>query len=317
MIYYPYSENWSPEMKINYAVTHHPLVTEQWNYGALYNQQGGYVNTVYVDDDYAFGNPTYIVTYDDGLQQSDFESGNLPFEAKNYAVSVSDRNYNPVTYRNQVQSIPFPQNPNCRKELRIRDGRWTLLRESFGIFEGGIEFAAAMTIDVSQVNIPGQPNSPTILVRRDAHGWGYVGVRRNAIREMKKDEKKFVHLGIYISYWCEGDPDKMLFIYEYDRPNLFSTNSLQWSKAVAAAANLISDPNQRERVAAFANQGIQPLVQALLNGTTQSSIVHYSLLGANAVIANQRIPTSGIRPSLINGHRPYGSSNACVTLVVD
>ena len=317
MIYYPYSENWSPEGKINYAVSHHPLVTEHWNYGALYSSQGSFLNDVYIDDDYAFGNPTYIVTYDDGLQQSDFESGNLPFEAKNYAVTISDRNYNPVTYRNQTQSIPYPQNPGCRKELRIRDGRWTLLKEGFGIFEGKIEFAAAMTIDVSQVNIPGQPNSPSILVKRDAHGWGYVGVKRDFIRKMQRNPDAFVHLGIYISYWCEGDPDKMLFIYEYDRPNLFSTNSLEWSQAVAAAANLISNEDQRERVSAFANQGIQPLVQALLNGTTQSRIVHYSLLGASAVIANQRIPTAGIRPSLINGYRPYGSSNACVTLAVD
>ncbi|MFZ9717819.1 MAG: hypothetical protein ACO3BD_00555 [Chitinophagaceae bacterium] len=228
-----------------------------------------------------------------------------------------DKNYNPTTFRNQTQSLPYPQNPTCRKELRIRDGRWTLLKEGFGIFEGRIEFAAAMTINTSEVSIPSNGTSPTILTEREAHAWGYIPLKRDLIRRMRRDDNLFVHLGIYVSYWCGGDPDKMLFIYEYDRPNLFSTNSLAWSQAIAGSTNLVEDEDKRNRLTAFANQGLQPLVQAFLNGTSESKIVHYSILGANAVTANQRVPTAGIRPSLINGYRPYGTSSACVTLVVD
>lgn len=317
IIYYPYSENWDPQANLNYAVSHHPLVTEHWNYGALYNTQGKLLNEVYLDDDYAYENPSYLITYDDGLQASDFEGGQLPFQAKNYAVSIMDKNYNPLTYRSEGVARPFPQNPTCRKELRIRDGRWTLLKEGFGIFENRIEFAAAMTINTSEVSIPSNGTSPTILTKREAHAWGYIPLKRDLIRRMKKDEKLFVHLGIYVSYWCGGDPDKMLFIYEYDRPNLFSTNSLAWSQAIGAGIGLVADSARRDSIAAFGRQGLQPLVQALLNGTSESKIVHYSILGANAVTANQRVPTAGIRPSLINGYRPYGTSSACVTLAVD
>ena len=55
----------------------------------------------------------------------------------------------------------------------------------------------------------------------------------------------------------------------------------------------------------------------LLEGTAKSKIEHFSLVGSNAVIANQRNPTNGAFPSLIHGFRPYGTNATAVTLVVD
>jgi hypothetical protein len=109
----------------------------------------------------------------------------------------------------------------------------------------------------------------------------------------------------------------MLFIYEYDKPNTFSENALEWSNVITAGLGMIGDDATRATVSALASAGLAPLVKALLEGTAKSRIEHYSIIGSNAVWANQRVPTNGTNPSLLNGFRPYGSNDKMVTLVID
>jgi hypothetical protein len=63
--------------------------------------------------------------------------------------------------------------------------------------------------------------------------------------------------------------------------------------------------------------GIAPLVKSLLEGTANSRIEHYSIIGSNAVWTNQKVPTNRSNPPLLNGYRPYGTNSVMVTLVID
>jgi hypothetical protein len=86
MIYFPYSENWPSQSDMGYAVSYHPLTTDEWNYGKSYDASGNLLPDVIVNDEYAYEHPTYILTYDDGLTLDDFSNGNMPIEAENYRV---------------------------------------------------------------------------------------------------------------------------------------------------------------------------------------------------------------------------------------
>jgi hypothetical protein len=315
-IYFPYSENWDPLAEMSYAVSYHPLTNMEWNYGRFYNAQGTLLNEVTVDDEYAYETPTYIITYDDGLKVEDFRNGTLPVDAATYSIGLTDDEYNPFTFQ-KTTTIPNPS--PCTQELRVKDGRWTLLRNGYGIFEGKIEYAVSVTVNVSEVSVPTQnpQSNPIIQVNRTGHAFGYQKIKRRKIKDMRRDVSKFISFGLNVSPWCAQQPDKMIFLYEYDKPNIFSENALEWSQLLAQGANLVGDSTNREQINNFANQGLAPLVKVLLEGTAKSKIEHYSIIGSNAVWANQRVPTNGTYPPLLNGFRPYGKNEVMATLVID
>jgi len=315
-IYFPYSENWNPNDVINYTLTYHPLTNVEWNYGMFYDAAGNPLYEVTVDDEYAYSTPTYIITYDDGLKVSDFDNGNMPIEATTYVIGLTDDEYNPIKIQNsEVLPNPSP----CNTELKVKDGRWTLLRNGYGIFEGKIEFAVAITKNVSEVSIPNQnpQSNPIIQSNRSAHGWGYLKIKRSKVKKMQRDINEYVSFGLNISPWCSGQPDKMMFLYEYDKPNIFSSNSLQWSNLLTAGVGLVSDSATRSTLSSLVSSGIAPLVKNLLEGTANSKIEHYSIIGSNAVSANQRQSSNATTPSLLNGYRPYGMNSVMVTLVIE
>jgi hypothetical protein len=315
-IYYPYSENFNPEAAVNYAVTSHPLNNNEWNYGMFFDAAGNPIYEVEVNDDYAYGTPTYIITYDDGLKLADFSNGNKPIEATKYFINITDDDYNPIL----MQSTQNEPNPSpCTSELRVKDGRWTLLQNGYGLFEGKIDFAVAVSRNLSEVTIPNQnpQSNPIIQIDRSAHAFGYVKLKRGKVRKMRDNLNEYIGLGIYVGPWCPDAPDKMMFLYEYDKPNMFSENAKEWSDFLTGAAGLIGDPATRSTIQGLTNAGLAPLVKVLLEGTAKSKIEHYSIIGSNAVSANQRIPTNGMTPSLLNGFRPYGTNSVNVSLVID
>jgi hypothetical protein len=185
-IYFPYSENWNPQAAVDYAVSYHPLTNVEWNYGMFYDASGNPLYEVTVDDDYAFGTPTYIITYDDGLKASDFSNGNIPVGASNYVIGLTDDEYNPTEILGTDSITPNPS--PCNKELRVKDGRWTLLHNGYGLFEGKIEYAVAVTVKVSEVTIPtiNPQTNPIIQTNRSAHAWGYQKIKRKKVKDMKK-----------------------------------------------------------------------------------------------------------------------------------
>jgi len=314
-IYFPYSENWDTQTAVNYAVTYHPLTNLEWNYGMFYDPQGNSLYEVTVDDDYAFGTPTYIITYDDGLKIEDFANGNQPIESANYVVGLTDDEYTPTT----VQTPITPNPSSCTKELRVKDGRWTLLRNGYGLFEGKIEYAVAVTVKVSEVSVPNQnpQSNPIIQTDRSAHAFGYQKIKRKKVKKMRDNTNEYISFGLSVSPWCAEQPDKMIFLYEYDKPNMFSSNALEWSNLLTAGVGLIGDSATRATISSLVSAGIAPLVKNLLEGTANSRIEHYSIIGSNAVWSNQGNPTNGANPSLLNGFRPYGKNEVMVTLVVD
>ncbi|MFN5646693.1 MAG: hypothetical protein ACK458_04170, partial [Sphingobacteriales bacterium] len=211
-------------------------------------------------------------------------------------------------------------NPSpCTSELRVKDGRWTLLQNGYGLFEGKIDFAVAVSRNLSEVTIPNQnpQSNPIIQIDRSAHAFGYVKLKRGKVRKMRDNLNEYIGLGIYVGPWCPDAPDKMMFLYEYDKPNMFSENAKEWSDFLTGAAGLIGDPATRSTIQGLTNAGLAPLVKVLLEGTAKSKIEHYSIIGSNAVSANQRIPTNGMTPSLLNGFRPYGTNSVNVSLVID
>lgn len=314
-IYFPYSENFLPSAQNNYAVTFNPLDNDEENYGTLYNFDGSILNGVTINDDFAYETPTYIVTYDDGLSYLDFTNGNPPIETKNYTLHLTDTNYNPITLENRPDTATSP----CTKELRVKDGRWRLIHNGYGLFEGKIEFAVATSLNTSEVTIPNQnpQSNPIIQIDRTAHAFGYKKMRRRKVKNMKKYISEYVDLGFYISPWCSGEPDKMMYLYEYDKPYFLASNAKEWSGILAAGAGLIGDSVIRAAVSSLASAGLAPLIKSLLEGTAESKIEHYSIIGSNAVYNNQGIPSNGMNPSSLNGYRPYGTNDVMVTLVVD
>ncbi len=316
-LYFPYSENFDPVAEISYAVTYHPLLNVEWNYGMFYDALGNPLYEVTVDDDYAFETPTYIITYDDGLKMEDFANGNMPIQAKNYSIALTDDEYSPDIIQTPPPTPPDPS--PCTRELRVKDGRWSLRKNGYGIFEGKIEYAIAVSLNLSEVTVPNQnpQSSPIILIDRTAQAWGYQKIKRGKIREMENDVLKYISFGLNVSPWCPDQPDKMIFLYEYDKPNIFSENALEWSGLLTAGVGLIGDPSTRATLSALASAGVAPVVKVLLEGTAKSSIEHYSIIGSNAVWANQRVPTNGMEPSILNGFRPYGKNSVLGTLVVD
>lgn len=167
-IYYPYSENFPENGNQDYTITYNPLYTDESNTGFLLSSiEGNPLYEVTVNDDYAFGAPTYIITYDDGLQLSDFENGQMPIEALTYNIGVTDDDYNPIRIIGEPYMGTAPNPSPCTRELRVKDGRWTLLRNGYGLFEGKIEYAVAVSNDVSEVTIPNQnpASNPNNFIR--------------------------------------------------------------------------------------------------------------------------------------------------------
>lgn len=205
------------------------------------------------------------------------------------------------------------------KTVKRKDGRWTLLSNGYGIFEGKIEFAAAVSTNVSEVNIPQQntQSNPIIKLDKTAQAWSYIKIKRKKVREMQRDLQSYVNFGMNVSPWCAQQPDKMLFLYEYDKPWLLSSNAKEFSDLLSAGIGLIGDSATRATLSALAGAGLAPVVKAVLEGTAQSQIEHYSIIGSNEVTANQGVPTNGIDPSLLRGFRLYGKSSVAVSLVVD
>jgi hypothetical protein len=312
-VYVPYSENFEGVTYNYYAVTYNPVYTVEENTGEVFNAvTGTYVDIVPVDDEYAWGTPTYIVTFDDGLNLADFNYG-MPIDATNYKITLTDDDYLPTV----IESVLDDPNPSpCTTELRVKDGRWTLLNNGYGLFEGKIEFACAVTRDLSEVTIPtqGSGSNPIIKIDKTAHAWAYIKIKRKKVKDMRDDLSKSVNFGLNVSPWCAGQQDKMIFLYEYDKPWLLSSHSKEFSEVIANAANLIADSTIRANVLAL---GIAPMIQAILEGTAQSQIEYYGIVGSNAVVANQGVPTNGIDPHLLNGFRLYGKSSVCASLVVD
>jgi len=317
-IYFPYSENWNAQAEVNYAISYHPLTNVEWNYGMFYDPIGNPLYEVTINDNYASGTPTYIITYDDGLKFSDFSNGNTPIGATNYVVGLTDNDYNPTVIQGTDTAITPNPSP-CNKELRVKDGRWTLLHNGYGLFEGKIEYAVAVTVKVSEVSIPTQnpQTNPIIQTNRSAHAWGYQKIKRGKVKDMRNDASKFISFGLNVSPWCAAQPDKMIFLYEYDKPNIFGSNAAEWAGLLTAGAGLIGDSATRATVSSLVSAGLTPLVKSLLEGKNSSRIEHYSIIGSNAVWANQKLPTNGTNPTLLNGYRPYGKNEVMATLVID
>jgi hypothetical protein len=181
----------------------------------------------------------------------------MPIEAENYRVTLTDEQYNSIVLQNQVAD---PNPSPCLSTLYVKDGRWTLLNNAYGIFENRIEFGVAVSRDISDVTIPNQhpQSNPIIQIDRKAQAWGYVRIKRNKVRRMQDSKNEYVSIGISVGPWCPGQPDKMMFLYEYDKPNMFSRNAAEWSNLLTAGVGLVGDSATRSTLSSLASTGVAP-----------------------------------------------------------
>jgi hypothetical protein len=321
-IYFPYSENYQNQnyqQTPTYAVTYDPLTNNEENEGEIFDfASGKYMYVSLVDDDFAYGTPTYIITIDDGLTYDDMVYNQAQFigDAK-FKIQLSDDDYNPIIFEGPGISVSNPPSNICsNRELRVKDGRWTLIHNGYGVFEGAIEFAVAFASDLNSVVTPiGTPDSNP-LINLKTQAWTYKKLKRSKVKKMINDPYEYVNFAMNVSPWCPGDPDKMLFLYEYDKPNLFSSNSKEFSGAIAGAMSLIGSPSTKALIAAIP---LAPVIKAVLEGSSVSRIEHYSIIGSDEVFQNQMMGTAAFDypGGLFRGYRPYGNSSVFVTLVVD
>jgi hypothetical protein len=316
-LYFPYSENFENQNYLGnpyYSLTYNPLTNDDENEGEIFDAvTGQYLHVSLIDDDFAYSTPTYIITIDDGLNYEDltFNLNNF-IKTPNYKINISDQSYNPITFQN-TSTLTNGGNV-CNTELRVKDDKWGLIQNGYGLFEGAIEFAVAVSNGVKEVSIPNQNPASNPILTLDASAFGYTKIKRKKVKQMRDNNDEFINIGLYVSKWCPGDADKMIFLYEYDKPWLLSENGKEFSEAITGTSSLIKDPVLRASVSLIP---LAPVVKALLEGTAKSRIEHYSVINSNAVNNNQRLGTQGITPNLLNGFRPYGKSSVFVTLVMD
>lgn len=322
-IYFPYSENFENQnfqQTPTYAVTYNPLINNEENEGEIFDYATGTFQYVsLIDDDYAYGAPTYIITIDDGLNNSDFASGTPTFLTDvKYKIQLSDDEYNPITFESSQISLtpPIEVNQCVNRELRIKDGRWTLIRNGYGLFEGAIEFAAAFAADLNSVVNPNGNVNSNPLIDLKTQAWTYKKLKRKTVKKMISDPNEYVNFNMNVSPWCPGNPDKMLFLYEWDKQTVFSAGAKEFSDGAGAALGLIGNEVTKAAISAIP---LAPIIKVVLEGSSISRIEHYSILGASEVYQNQRIGTaaSNYPNGLFREFRAYGNSSVFVTLVID
>ena len=322
-IYFPYSENFENQnyqQKPTYAVTYNPLTNNEENEGEIFDYATGtYQYVSLIDDEFAYNVPTYIITIDDGLNYNDF-AYDIPQFLNNvkYKIQLSDDDYNSITFESpQVSVTPPIENNQClNRELRVRDGRWTLIRNGYGLFEGAIEFAVAFAADLNSVVNPNGNVNSNPLIDLKTQAWTYKKLKRKTVKKMINDENEYVNFNMNVSPWCPGNPNKMLFLYEWDKQTVFSSGAKEFSDGAAAALGLIGNEATKAAIAAVP---LAPIIKVVLEGSSISRIEHYSILGSNEVYQNQRIGTaaSNYPNGLFREFRAYGSSSVFVTLVID
>lgn len=263
--------------------------------------------------------PTYIITIDDGLNYNDF-AYDIPQFLNNvkYKIQLSDDDYNSITFESpQVSVTPPIENNQClNRELRVKDGRWTLIRNGYGLFEGAIEFTVAFAADLNSVVNPNGNVNSNPLIDLKTQAWTYKKLKRKNVKKMINDENEYVNFNMNVSPWCPGNPNKMLFLYEWDKQTVFSSGAKEFSDGAAAALGLIGNEATKAAIAAVP---LAPIIKVVLEGSSISRIEHYSILGSNEVYQNQRIGTaaSNYPNGLFREFRAYGSSSVFVTLVID
>ncbi|MEI6946975.1 hypothetical protein V9K67_07205 [Paraflavisolibacter sp. H34] len=320
MIYFPYSENFPSNNSRNYTICYDPLYTNDSNTGLVFHAGSGeLLKEVTVDDDYAYEHPTYLLTYDDGLQHSDISSGLVPVKFSSYHKKFFNDDYR-SDFFNDTDSEQEQETSTtaCTTRLGVKDGRWTLLKNGYGLFEGGIDYAVAVSFGVSYVRIPGEtPGANPELIIGGATAWGYQKIRRKKVKQMQKNENEYCSFGMNVAPWCAGKPDGLVFLYEYDRPKKFGQSTKEWSGFVSRAALLISDPVTRQKVMDLSNNGVPPLVTVSLEGNSNSKVEQITQISSDDVWINQQQPSPFTKPSLLNGYRVYGSDDVNVTLVIE
>lgn len=318
-IYFPYSENYENynyQQNPTYSVTYNPLTNKEENEGEIFDYvTGTYKYVTLVNDDFAYTTPTYIITIDDGLTYDDMAYNAAAFVGSaKYKIQLSDDDYNPVVFENSQTPLPqpFEGSSTCvNRELRVKDGRWTLIHNGYGLFEGKIEFAVALASGVSSVITPIGTDTSNPLLNLNTESWTYKALKRKTVKKMRDNKDEYVNFAFNISPWCPGDPDKMIFIYEYDRG---AKGASEFSTVIANGLGLIGSPAVKAAVAAL---NLAPAIKVVFDG--KSRIEYYGLIGSNEVYQNQRLGTAAFDypNGLFREFRPYGNSSVLVTLVVD
>lgn len=194
----------------------------------------------------------------------------------------------------------------------MRDGRWPLIHNGYGLFEGKIEFAIAFASGIKSIVTPIGTDTSNPLLNLNTEAWTYKALKRKTVKKMRDNKDEYINFAFNVSPWCPGDPDKMMFIYEYDRP---TNGATEFSNVIAGGLGLIGDSTVKAAIAAL---NLAPAIKVILEG--KSRIEYYGLIGSDEVYQNQRIGTdafSDYTNGLFREFRPYGNSSVFATLVID
>ena len=206
-LYFPFSDNFK-NVDYNPTITSHPINENEGNDGYYWDVETASWQTVWVNEDYAFENPSYIVTLNDGPTPEQISSkmiDGVPFELiPNFGI--------------QDDSTPPFINPTTIQGSRVYFGRFHLEQQAEGFLDGASEITFVQPSATPSLNADGTLNTATFV----ANGFRIGKLRRGYIRRMRNNhEKNTLVGGTFTNEWLPINSNLPMIIYEYDQGGNF------------------------------------------------------------------------------------------------
>ncbi len=283
-IYFPYSENfltnnYGVDPNLNYTITSHAIDNSDENEGVVWNSITQTWDYVLVDDNYAWLNPTYIITIDDGPTQDEINSNTL--------------NGNPCEFLPELNASPT-LTPTILNTSPVFWGRFRLTRQAEGLFDGPSEIVLLRPQTNPTYDANGEITTAGLVLTSQVN---LPKIKRKKVKEMYRNLEISIPVGTtFIGNWLPAFQDLPLVIFEFDKGTNFS----------------ITVPNitiKKENNSYSAGGTFSMFIPSRKHAYVVEPIDR-TFYFSNKNIANQII-----QPGLIDGWRTWGLESSCITLV--
>lgn len=280
-IYFPYSENflvntYDINPNANFTISSHPIDNADENGGFAYDASSGLWNPVLVDDNYAWNNPTYIVTIDDGPTP------------ENVAALGGNWQFLPI----EGTPTPPPGMTNPTFSL-VYWGKLHIARQAEGIFDGGSEIVLIRPSTAPQLDANGEFKTADVGIGSLV---SMPKIKRKRIRQMYNNASDAILVGAdFITDWKVAYQELPLVIYEFDKGTNFSISvpvsfKLKKGNITVGGTFAATIPSRKTPYVA-------------------------STIDRDAYFALKHVPNAYIDPGALDSWRQWGQQMSSITLI--
>jgi hypothetical protein len=296
-IYFPYSENflsdnYGVDPNLTYTVSSHPIDNSDENEGVVWNSITQTWDYVLVDDNYAWLNPTYIITIDDGPSQTDIINSTLD-------GILAD--YRPAIFLDNTSSTPpLSTNSNLGTTNRVYFGKLHLEKFAEGLFDGGSEIVLIRPSITPTLNANGTLNTANVSIEQSIP---LDKIRRREIRRMQNNPDRTVWVGgTFTNDWKSTNANLPLVIYEYDQGGSLdiSLPSVKFKIEINGQDVEVTTPSSFK-----------------YNITTKSNPYLVEDIPRSFYSTHKNIANPGINPGQYDTWRSWGFQATSVTLITE